>query len=298
MSMAPAFLILNGKKASEPTIRDAVTQLRDEGANLQVRVTWEFGDCHRFITEAIADHCSTLIIGGGDGSLNEAVNSLMQFPAEQRPPLAVLPLGTANDFATSVGVPPEPEAALRLALTASAQSIDLGCVNQQHYFINVATGGFGTRITTETPEKLKSALGGASYFLHGLLRMDRLKPDRCTITSEQWQWQGDALVIAVGNGRIAGGGQRLCPTALINDQQLALTIITAQEIVPSLLHALTRDDENPNIINQRASEFSLTSEHTMTFNLDGEPQSGTHFHFKVLGEAIRFRLPPSCALLG
>ncbi len=296
--MAPAFLILNGKKASEPTIRDAVTQLRDEGINLQVRVTWEFGDCHRFIKEAIAARCSTLIVGGGDGSLNEAVNSLMQFSADQRPTLAVLPLGTANDFATSVGIPQEPEAALRLALTATAHPIDLACVNQQHYFINMATGGFGTRITTETPEKLKSALGGASYILHGLLRMDRLKPDSCTITSEQWQWQGDALVIAVGNGRIAGGGQRLCPTALINDQQLALTIITAQEVLPSLLHALTRDDENPNIINQRASEFTLTSEHTMTFNLDGEPYSGTRFHFNVLGEAIRFRLPSPCTLLG
>lgn len=296
--MAPAFLILHGKKASDPTIRDVVTQLREEGISLEVRVTWEFGDCHRFITEAIDAECSTLIIGGGDGSLNEAVNSLMQFPTAQRPPLAVLPLGTANDFATSVGLPQEPEAALRLALTATAQPIDLACVNQQHYFINMATGGFGTRITTETPEKLKSALGGASYFLHGLLRMDRLKPDRCTIASEQWQWQGDALVIAVGNGRIAGGGQRLCPTALINDQQLALTLITAQELFPSLLHALTRDDENPNIINQRASEFTLTSEHTMTFNLDGEPQSGTQFHFEVLGEAICFRLPSVCALLG
>jgi len=79
---------------------------------------------------------------------------------------------------------------------------------------------------------------------------------------------------------------------------LALTVITAQELFPSLLHSLTRDDENPNIINQRASEFTLTSEHTMTFNLDGEPQSGTHFHFKVLGEAIRFRLPAICGLLG
>ena len=296
--MAPAFLILHGKKASDPTIRDVVTKLRDEGISLEVRVTWEFGDCHRFITEAIDAHCSTLIIGGGDGSLNEAVNSLMQFPSTQRPPLAVLPLGTANDFATSIGIPPEPEAALRLALTAAAQPIDLACVNQQHYFINMATGGFGTKITTETPEKLKSALGGASYFLHGLLRMDRLKPDHCTLVGEQWQWQGDALVIAVGNGRMAGGGQRLCPTALINDQQLALTVITAQELLPSLLHSLTRDDENPNIINQSASEFTLTSEHTMTFNLDGEPQSGTYFHFAVLGDAIRFRLPTVCPLLG
>jgi len=295
--MAPVFLILNGKKAGDHTLRETVGQLRDEGNRLEVRVTWEFGDIHRFISEAITADCTRVVIGGGDGSLNEAVNSLMRFPASQRPSLAVLPLGTANDFATSLTVPFAPEEALRLALTAKAQAIDLVCVNQQHYFINMATGGFGTRITTETPEKLKSALGGASYFLHGLLRMDRLKPDSCTLTSDQWQWQGDALVIAFGNGRLAGGGQRLCPTALIDDQRLALTIITAQELVPSLFHSLTREDENPNIINHSASEFTLQSEHTMTFNLDGEPLSGTHFDFKVVEQAIRFLLPRSCPLL-
>jgi diacylglycerol kinase family enzyme len=65
----------------------------------------------------------------------------------------------------------------------------------------MATGGFGTRITTETPEKLKAALGGVSYIIHGLMRMDTLKPDRCEIKGEDFHWQGDALVIGMGNGR-------------------------------------------------------------------------------------------------
>ncbi|MCP6060354.1 lipid kinase YegS, partial [Klebsiella pneumoniae] len=81
-----------------------------------------------------------------------------------------LPLGTANDFATSVGIPEGMEPALRLALVGKATAIDLARVNGDRYFINMATGGFGTRITTETPEKLKSALGGVSYFIHGLMR--------------------------------------------------------------------------------------------------------------------------------
>lgn len=295
--MAPVFLILNGKSAGEPTIRQAVAQLRSENIDLQVRVTWEHGDCRRYLDEAIAAQAATIIIGGGDGSLNEAVNALVNYPATQRPPLAVLPLGTANDFATSAQIPLEAESALRLAIEAKPRKIDLACVNNQHYFINMATGGFGTRVTTETPEKLKSALGGASYLLHGLLRMDRLKPDTCSIEGDDWQWQGDALVLAVGNGRLAGGGQRLCPTALIDDQQLELTIITSQELLPSLLHSVTSDEHNPNMISYQGRSFSLTSEHTMTFNLDGEPLTGRHFDFSILAEAIEFRLPPQCPLL-
>lgn len=94
----------------------------------------------------------------------------------------------------------------------------------------MATGGFGTRITTETPEKLKAALGGVSYIIHGLMRMDTLQPDRCEIRGENFHWQGDALVIGIGNGRQAGGGQQLCPNALINDGLLQLRILPAMKL--------------------------------------------------------------------
>jgi diacylglycerol kinase family enzyme len=70
--------------------------------------------------------------------------------------------------------------------------VDIAQVNDKTCFINMATGGFGTRITSETPEKLKAALGGVSYLIHGLMRMDTLKPDRCEIRGEDFQWQGDA----------------------------------------------------------------------------------------------------------
>lgn len=107
-------------------------------------------------------------------------------------------------------------------------------MNDKTGFINMATGGFGTRITTETPEKLKAALGGVSYLIHGLMRMDTLKPDRCEIRGENFHWQGDALVIGIGNGRQAGGGQQLCPEALINDGLLHLRIFTGEELIPAL----------------------------------------------------------------
>lgn len=290
-------LILNGKGAGNEDLRTAITTLRDEGFAVAVRVTWEKGDGERFVEEAIRLGAETVVAGGGDGTINEIATALAAVKAEQRPVLGILPLGTANDFATSVGIPAEMEPALRLAVQGKAHIIDLARVNKDRYFINMATGGFGTRITTETPEKLKSALGGVSYFIHGLMRMDTLKPDSCEITGPDFHWQGDALAIGVGNGRQAGGGQRLCPSALINDGLLDLSIVTAQELLPTLLHSLTSNDENPNIITAKLKSLHIVSPNEMTFNLDGEPLSGCEFEIEVIPEALSCRLPPQCALL-
>ncbi len=291
-------IILNGKGAGNEALRGAILKLRDEGLVIEVRVTWEQGDGERFVQEAVSLGATTVVAGGGDGTVNEIATSLAGIAADQRPVLGIIPLGTANDFATSAGIPEEMENALRLAIVGKATQVDLARVNQDRYFINMATGGFGTRITTETPEKLKSALGGVSYFIHGLIRMDTLKADTCTLSGPGFRWQGDALVIGIGNGRQAGGGQRLCPAALINDGMLELSIVTSKEILPTLFNSVIGgDDDNPNIIRASLPWLEIDAPNEMTFNLDGEPLSGTSFHIEILPAALSCRLPPSCALL-
>ena len=292
-----SLLILNGKSADNLPLRDAIAKLRDEGVEIHVRVTWEKGDAQRYVDEARQLGVETVIAGGGDGTINEVSTALIQSQGDNIPALGILPLGTANDFATSVGIPDDLDKALKLALAANATAIDMVQVNDKTCFINMATGGFGTRITTETPEKLKAALGGVSYFIHGLMRMDTLKPDVCDIRGEDFHWQGKALVIGIGNGRQAGGGQQLCPTALINDGLLQLRIFTGEELLPGLLSALTQSEDNPNIIEGASSWFDIRAPHEITFNLDGEPLSGQEFHIEILPEALRCRLPPGCPLL-
>lgn len=298
MAKFPAsLLILNGKSADNPLLREAIALLRNEGVEIHVRVTWEKGDAQRYVEEARQLGVETVIAGGGDGTINEVSTALIQCQGENVPALGILPLGTANDFATSVGIPDALDNALKLAIAGTAVEIDMAQVNDKTCFINMATGGFGTRITTETPEKLKAALGGVSYFIHGLMRMDTLKPDRCEIRGENFQWQGDALVIGIGNGRQAGGGQQLCPQALINDGLLQLRIFTGEELLPALLSTLKQPEENPNIIDGASSWFDIQAPHEITFNLDGEPLSGQQFHIEILPAALRCRLPPDCPLL-
>ena len=226
---------------------------------------------------------ATALINADDGS--------------ELPALGILPLGTANDFATSAGIPEEMGKALLLAIAGNTAAVDIARVNDRTCFMNMATGGFGTRITSETPEKLKAALGGVSYLVHGLMRPNTLKADRCEIRGENFHWQGDALVIGIGNGRQAGGGQQLCPEALIDDGLLQLRIFTADELLPALINTLTRPEEKTNIVDGVSSWFEVTAPHDMTFNLDGEPESGRKFRMEILPGALRLRLPPGCPLL-
>lgn len=295
--MTTALLILNGKGAGNEELRVAVGAQRKEGVELTVRVTWEYGDAARYVAEAVALGCDTVIAGGGDGTINEIAGALAQLE-EPRPVLGIVPLGTANDFATACNIPLAPEQALLLAIKGRAEAIDLAKVNDKHYFINMATGGFGTRITTETPEKLKAALGGVSYFIHGLLRLDTLKADRCEIKGPDFSWEGDALVIGIGNGRQAGGGQQICPEALINDGLLQLRLLTSEELLPSFLRSLINNEENKNIVSAHLPWLEITAPHDMTFNLDGEPLTGKQFRIEVLANIIQCRLPPHCELLG
>lgn len=295
--MTTALLILNGKGAGNEELRMAVGAMREEGVELIVRVTWEYGDAARYVKEAVQLGCDTVIAGGGDGTINEVAGALAQLEGK-RPVLGIVPLGTANDFATGCNIPLAPEQALLLAVKGRAADIDLATVNDKHFFINMATGGFGTRITTETPEKLKAALGGVSYFIHGLLRLDTLKADRCEIKGPDFSWEGDALVIGIGNGRQAGGGQQICPDALINDGLLQLRLLTSEELLPSFLRSLINNEENKNIVSAHLPWMEITAPHDMTFNLDGEPLTGKHFRIEVLADIIQCRLPPHCELLG
>ncbi|HGN1705838.1 TPA: lipid kinase YegS [Providencia rettgeri] len=292
-----AMIILNGKQSNNPELHKGVAHLRKEGHHIQVRIPWEKVDTHNFIAQAIESNIDTIIAAGGDGTINAVASTLMQFPVSHRPALGILPMGTANDFATSANIPLDIEAALALAIKGKPVAIDVAQVNDQYYFLNMATGGFGTRITTETPEALKSALGGAAYVINGLLRPDTLKTDICHIEGDNFSWEGETLVIAVGNGKQAGGGQQLTPQALINDGALNLLIIPARDVIPAFLTNLFSTDKNEHLVEKTLSWIKISSPHDMVLNLDGEPLSGDSFTFKIQANAIECRLPPQCSLL-
>jgi len=153
-------LILNGKSAGDEAVREAVHLQRRRGVQLDVRVTWENGDAERYAAEAIAQGVQVIIAAGGDGTLGAVAATLArrEESADALPSLALLPMGTANDFATAAGLPEEPAAALALVAGQAARPVDLLRVTadgQVGWCANVASGGFGTEVTVDTDEGLR-----------------------------------------------------------------------------------------------------------------------------------------------
>jgi lipid kinase YegS len=297
MSERKALLILHGKQALNEDVRAAVQARRDEGWELAVRVTWEGGDAQRLVGEALAAGYPTIIAGGGDGTLRDVAEAMALADADAS--LVLLPLGTANDFARAAGVSLVPLEALAL-LDQAATPIDLGEVDGQ-LFLNMATGGFGSKITVNTSEELKRVLGGAAYFLTGLTRFSDVHAAFGRFKGPDFTWEGDFLALGIGNGRQAGGGHVLCPQAQVNDGLLDICIIPAPQDVVGTLGTLLSGGilglESVSI-NARLPWVEIEAPEGLDLNLDGEPLESTALRFNARPAALRVHLPPGSPLLG
>lgn len=291
-------IILNGKKAGLEPVRSAIFKARESGV-VEVRTTWEAGDAQRLVQEACRDGCQRLVAGGGDGTVNEVADALLQLPIEDRPELAVLPLGTANDFATGCNIPSDPLLALALARSGQACSVDAVKANEFH-FINVASGGFGAQVTANTPVALKNFLGGGAYTLSGLVQALDFTPYHGEVHLPQESLRHTVIAGAVCNGKQAGGGQQLAPAARIDDGLLDLVALTEfpPQDIPQVLKELMETETGGEYVRRyRVPWVEWESDVEMPINLDGEAISAKRIRFEVLPGAIKLVLPEHCPLI-
>ena len=299
-------LILNGKSAGDDALREAVGTMREAGIALDVRVTWEDGDAERYVDEAIADGVDTVIAAGGDGTLSEVATTLAHRDesADALPSLGLVPMGTANDFATAADIPDAPLAALQLIHKVAAAPVDLLRIDADdgtHWCANLASGGFGTEVTVETDEGLKKMLGGLAYLITGIARLGRIEPIRARMRGESFAWDGDFIALGLGNGRQAGGGQALCPDARIDDGLLDLTIVPELSgEVAATVGTLVKDGKHAALdrvaVRARLAWVELAADAPFTLNLDGEPVQSRRFRVDCVPRRVRMHLPAACPL--
>lgn len=299
-------MILNGKSAGDEPLREAVAAMRARGIALDVRVTWEGGDAERYVGEAIEDGVDTIVAAGGDGTLSEVATALAHRDeaAAALPTLGLVPLGTANDFASATGLPEEPLAALKLVAAEPALPMDLlklQAAGDVHWAANLASGGFGTQVTVETPEGMKKLLGGLAYLITGMSRLGRIEPLQARLHGPGFEWEGGFIALGVGNGRQAGGGQALCPDATLDDGLLDVTIVPELEgEVAATLGTLLTEGKHA-ALDRVATRVQLpwveiNAMQPVTLNLDGEPVEATEFRIECVPGRVRMHLPRECPL--
>lgn len=301
-------LILNGKSAGDAALRAAVATMRERGFALDVRVTWEAGDAERYVAEAIADGVDSVIAAGGDGTLSEVATTLAHRdePAHALPTLALVPMGTANDFATAAGIPTDALAALEQVGATPAVPIDLirlqAAAGDIHWCANLASGGFGTQVTVDTDEGLKRMLGGLAYLVTGIAKLGRIEPIPARLHGPGFAWQGELMALGIGNGRQAGGGQALCPDALVNDGLLDLTVVPelSGEVAATFGTLVTNGKDaalERVAVRAKLSWLVIDVDQPLILNLDGEPVESRHFRIDCVPGRVRMHLPPDSVLL-
>jgi lipid kinase YegS len=290
-------LILNGKVSGNDALRAAIARQRAAGHRIEVRVTWEKGDAQRFVSEA--GKVDLLIAAGGDGTLNEVLHGLMDVPKAMRPILGIVPLGTANDFATGCGIPDDPAKALALCMRGEGVPIDVGKANDD-WFINAASSGFGAEITATTSPELKRLLGPAAYAVMGAILAINLQHYRGRLILPDRDITRTGPVAIVGNGRQTGGGIQVAPRAYIDDGLLDVLIV--RQISPTALLAAARElqqlpPDGEYISYWQTPWLEVYPEEEIPVNLDGEPLRFSAVRYEAVPQAIQLIVPPNCQLL-
>jgi len=171
------------------------------------------GDDTRSYSELIAAYAhrvDAVIVGGGDGTLNAAAPGLMQTGL----PLGILPLGTANDFSRTLGIPASLESAIKIIADGQLRAVDLGEVNQ-HLFLNVSSIGFSVELARNLTAESKKRWGVGGYALAALRVLRQSRPFSATLVHQGHRTPIKTVQVSVGNGRFYGGGmtveQRAAP---------------------------------------------------------------------------------------
>lgn len=252
-------------------------------------------------SEAVRNGFRKIVTVGGDGTLNEVVNGLFhqQICSPGEVPLALIPVGTGNDWGRMFGIPTVYNGAVNVIRDNKQLSHDVGLVTyhsgkEEHkrYFINIAGLGFESIVVKKTNrQKDKGRSNKAIYFYNLLTSLISYRNTVTKITADGETFTSTIFSLNVGNGRYCGGGMRQTPEALPDDGFLDVTVLREMgrlEIIRNL--NLLYDGSilsHPKVDGYRVKNLSVESESTLYVEADGESLGHTPATFTIIPGAIR-----------
>ena len=220
----------------------------------------------------IDDSYDHILISGGDGTVNQIVNIIKN--KNLNIPIAVLPAGTANDFAHVIGMPHSIRQSVDMILKSTPKFIDLGKVNDK-YFINIFSCGLFTDVSQKTPTNQKNTFGKLAYYFTGLKELPNFKKLNLSVKSEHHNFNGSSILFFVFNGRTAGGFE-IAHDSLVDDGMLDVIIVDGENILEKLTFVsqfiLKKNLEYPKgIIHFKTDSLEIEIENNYNTDIDGEP---------------------------
>ena len=232
--------------------------------------------------QAAEEGYQLVISVGGDGTVHEVINGLMQVPAEQRPRLGIVPMGSGNDFAHTVGVDLRPAYALQQIFNGKPRRIDVGRLEdgsgRVEYWNNALGIGFDATVTIRS-RRFTYLHGFLIYFI-AVLQTILLNHDapRMHITTDRESWTDELLMLVLCNGSREGGGFQVAPQAVPDDGEHDYVCIghVSRPMMLRLLPEVMKGTHGrfPQVRMGKLTRMELNSESPLTIHVDGEIYAG------------------------
>lgn len=248
----------------------------------------------QLVRAAVAEGCDLIVLGGGDGSISSAVAALARQPTV----LGLLPLGTANDFARTLGIPTDLEEACATVARGKVVDVDVGLAGDT-YFVNVISLGLGGAVIQSVSPELKRLARRLAYPVATARALLRYRPFAATLTFPGGEYPPATfprlLQIGVGNGRFYGGGMVVAPQAGIDDGALDVYAIELRRWRDLLGVALSfragQHIQEESVHYYRTARVGITTRPPLPINVDGELVDQTPELFTLERDALRVLVP-------
>lgn len=279
---------------------DRITErLQELGYDLRLHRSTAPGDIKSYILAHVDKaHTDLVLISGGDGTVNECISAMCE--KELDIPLMILPLGTANDFANSAGIPSNVDECLDLIADGQLNYIDIGKANEK-YFINVCNMGLFSGVSHTVDIELKKKFGRLAYYFKGLEEIQNCQAMDITLTVDDEELHDQYLLILVFNGKGAGGMLNLAKNAEIADGKFDVVCIKNLKLfeMPALmlkvLQGVHLKDVNVDYLTGSHIKIECHNQEDNHFvtDVDGEAGPSLPMEIEVLSHRIKVYLPRS-----
>ncbi|OAB47400.1 diacylglycerol/lipid kinase family protein [Paenibacillus antarcticus] len=293
--MQQAMIIVNPSSGQEEAlehVRQVVQLLRDTGYEITVKETAKERDATQFCITACME-CYDLVVSiGGDGTLHETINGLLD--QDHRPRLGVVPLGTVNDFARALQIPLNPKEAIRTLTSSRLRTVDIGRLNNQ-LFANVVAAGSIAEALSCVSSKDKTQFGAFAYLKEGIKEIANQSAHPMVIRYDGLTWEGDSPLFLAALTNSVGGFETLVPDASVDDGLLHCFIIKDLNIFKTITVSMSllwgNLKNHKDVIHFTTTHVTVSSPDSVMTNVDGEEGPSLPIELSVLPSFIQVIVP-------
>ncbi|HET7627957.1 MAG TPA: YegS/Rv2252/BmrU family lipid kinase [Bacillales bacterium] len=288
--MTKASIIYNpkaGNKKLSSAMDQIVARMLDAYDSVSLYETKKPGDGADYVRR-LENKTDVVVTAGGDGTVNEIAGTLCAL--DNRPSLAVIPGGTCNDFSRAIGMAQHPLRAVEQIVRGKKKSIEVGCF-ENRYFLNFWGIGLITEVSSEIDPRKKASLGRLAYYISALQNLSNPKSFHLRLESEDRHFEGEAVMVIVGNGPFTGGVRAFFPRLDVGDGKLDVLIVkrTSLRFIWSWLHSKVYETfpvQEDNLIHFRTKKLRISADPEQLVDCDGERGQYTPAEVFVLPEHL------------